>query len=124
MAARGHHDHAGAAGRAQGGPQPGHQLEVAQVVGRELRLVPRASRVNGVAMIPALATSRCRGRPEARNPSAKASTDTGSIRSIAATSTPSIPSSAAAARAVSWAGTTTSAPAARRTRTVSRPMPE
>lgn len=85
---------------------------------------PRASRVSGVAMTPALFTRMCSGRPEARKRSAKASIEAGSSRSMVSTSTPSIPFSAASALAVSRAGTTTSAPAARRTRAVSRPMPE
>ncbi|SDJ06482.1 hypothetical protein SAMN05421869_108314 [Nonomuraea jiangxiensis] len=75
-------------------------------------------------MMPALLTRMCSARPEDRKASAKASTEAGSIRSSRSISTPSIPRRASAALPGWRTGTTTRAPARRRTRVVSRPMPE
>ena len=74
-------------------------------------------------MIPALFTSTWSGRADAEKRAANASIELGSARSRLSSSTRSMPLSAARAFAGVRAGTITVAPAAARTRVVSRPTP-
>ena len=74
-------------------------------------------------MMPALFTRMWRGRPDAENRAANASTDCGSIKSRLSISTRSMPVSAARALSGVRAGTITVAPAAASVRVVSSPMP-
>ena len=85
---------------------------------------PRASRITGPAMTPALLIKMCRERCEARKRAANASIDAGSARSSRSTSTRSMPASAAVARARWRTPTSTEAPASLNARVVSSPMPE
>ena len=85
---------------------------------------PGPTRVSGHAMIAALLIRIAMLRPASRMRSANAWTLSRSPRSSAATSTPSIPASAASATAGRRAGTMTCAPAPASARTVSSPMPE
>jgi hypothetical protein len=73
--------------------------------------------------MPALLISRCRALPEARNASAKLSTELASIRSSFSISTFSIPFRFCFAFSTSLAATITVAPALASVFTVSRPIP-
>jgi hypothetical protein len=84
---------------------------------------PRASRISGVAMIPALFRRMWSGRPEPTNRAANASIEAGSARSRLSSSIRSNPAREPRAFSTVRAGTMTIAPADARARVVSNPTP-
>lgn len=84
---------------------------------------PRASRVSGFAMMPALLMRICNGLPVSTNFAANASIEAGFSKSSGSIVTFAIPSSAACAFLSVRAGTITCAPALASLTAVSRPIP-
>ena len=110
------HRHHPAAGAGDRRPQPVDESEVAEMIGRELRLPPWPNPGLGARHDPGVSDQQIDVPIRRQEPFGDAATLSRSPRSSSSISTPSTPANASAAAAGRRAGTTTRAPAPTRAR--------